>query len=221
MKSFVVVLVGSLVAASSCGRTEEPAPVGPVRNADRPPPSPSPPAAKRSADPPPPNPSPPAPSRSAESTKPRCVVPMQPPQPKAERAKSCPEDPEGNLNLPRGRVRFPSAPGSPEVVVELARTPKPRERGLMYRTQMGEDEGMLFSWNDEQPRAFWMHNTCIPLDMLFIDSEGVIVGILEQVPTLNDDSRAMPCPARHVLELNAGWARSHGVEPGQKVKLDL
>lgn len=207
MKSFVVVLVGSLVAASSCGRTEEPSPIRPV-------PIPPPPPAPTVASPPPS-------SAPSESPKPRCVVPMAPPQPKASPASRCPEDPEGNFNLPRGRVRFQNAPGAPEVVVELARTPKPRERGLMYRTHMGADEGMLFSWNDEQPRAFWMRNTCIPLDMFFIDARGIIVGILEQVPTLNEESRAVPCPAQHVLELNAGWARSHGVEPGQRVKLEL
>jgi uncharacterized membrane protein (UPF0127 family) len=85
---------------------------------------------------------------------------------------------------------------------------------------MPDDAGMLFSWDDEQVRSFWMHNTCIPLDMLFIDADANIVGILEQVPTLNERSRMVPCPAAHVLELNAGWARAHGIEPGQRVKLE-
>jgi uncharacterized membrane protein (UPF0127 family) len=89
----------------------------------------------------------------------------------------------------------------------------------MYRTELGQDSGMLFSWQDEAPRSFWMHNTCIPLDMLFIAADSTIVGILEQVPTLDEDSRSVGCPAAHVLELNAGWSRAHGVRPGQKIRI--
>jgi uncharacterized membrane protein (UPF0127 family) len=90
----------------------------------------------------------------------------------------------------------------------------------MYRTHLGADQGMLFSWEREEPRSFWMRNTCIPLDMLFIAKDGTVVGILEQVPTLNTLPREIPCPAQHVLELNAGWARQHGVEPGQHVDIE-
>ncbi len=89
----------------------------------------------------------------------------------------------------------------------------------MYRTEMPEDVGMLFSWDDQSQRSFWMKNTCLPLDMMFIDADGVIVSILEQVPTLNTQPRRSGCPARHVLEVNAGWTRRHGVRPGQRVKL--
>jgi uncharacterized membrane protein (UPF0127 family) len=64
-----------------------------------------------------------------------------------------------------------------------------------------------------------MHNTCIPLDLLFIDEDGLIVGIVESAPTLNDDSRGVGCPSRFVLEVNAGWSRRHGVRPGQRVRL--
>lgn len=80
---------------------------------------------------------------------------------------------------------------------------------------------MLFTWSDERPRSFWMKNTCIPLDMMFIDRENVIVGILEQVPTLNTEPRRIPCPAARVLEVNAGFARRHGVRPGQHIEVDF
>jgi uncharacterized protein len=79
---------------------------------------------------------------------------------------------------------------------------------------------MLFSWTAESARTFWMHNTCIPLDMLFIAADGFITGILEQVPTLNDDPRGVPCPAAHVLELNAGWTRAHGVRAGMRAVIE-
>jgi uncharacterized membrane protein (UPF0127 family) len=153
--------------------------------------------------------------------KPRCL--MATPDvgpPRALPARSCPADPHGNFDLPRGHVTFVDAPGAPRVEVELAKTPDHRERGLMYRTGMPEDDGMLFSWPQDSIRSFWMHNTCIPLDMLFITKDGTIAGLLEQVPTLNDDGRSVPCPVAHVLELNAGWTRSHGIRAGQHVRID-
>lgn len=124
------------------------------------------------------------------------------------------------MQLPVGQVRFAEAPSAPTVTVELALTDPARARGLMYRTEMDGDHGMLFSWESDERRSFWMRNTCIPLDMLFIASDGTVVGILEQVPTLNTLPREVPCPARHVLELNAGWARAQGITPGQRVEID-
>ncbi len=151
----------------------------------------------------------------------RCVVPrVAPPPPVAPVAAQCPADPETPPGLPLGQVRFVDAPSAPRVSVERALSDAARTRGLMYRTELGENSGMLFSWNEEEPRSFWMRNTCIPLDMLFIAADGTIVGILEQVPTLNTLPRAVPCPAQHVLELNAGWARQHGIEPGQRIEFE-
>ena len=161
---------------------------------------------------------------SAQPATHECVVPtpeQSPPVAHPASAKDCPKDPLASPpELPHGYVTFVDAPGKPRAAVELARTPESRERGLMYRMHMPDDQGMLFSWNNDEIRRFWMHNTCIPLDMLFIARDGTIEGILEQVPTLNDDSRSVPCPAAHVLELNAGWARSHSVKAGQKVKIE-
>lgn len=172
----------------------------------------------------------PTPSRAQDTTaqapatpvRPRelCIVPFGEPAPIANKAATCPKDPTGNLKLPSGKVTFTDAAGAPQVDVELARDDASRERGLMFRTSMQENHGMLFSWNDERVRNFWMHNTCIPLDMLYITSTGVISGILEQVPTLNDAPRGVQCPVAHVLELNAGWARAHGIAPGMKVSIE-
>jgi uncharacterized membrane protein (UPF0127 family) len=145
---------------------------------------------------------------------------MGEPAPIAGKAKQCPKDATGNQKLPMGKIVFSDAPGAPSVTVELARDDPSRERGLMFRTHMAENRGMLFSWQDERPRTFWMHNTCIPLDMLYVTKDGVISGILEQVPTLNDAPRGVKCPVAHVLELNAGWARAHHVAPGMKLKIE-
>lgn len=151
----------------------------------------------------------------------RCIHPLtDPPPPVASPASSCPADPEGPLQLPLGQIHFADAPSAPRVTVELAQNDTARARGLMYRTQMDGDHGMLFSWEDEARRSFWMRNTCIPLDMLFIAGDGTVVGILEHVPTLNTLPREVPCPARHVLELNAGWTRTHGITPGQRVEIE-
>jgi len=110
--------------------------------------------------------------------------------------------------------------GGPSVRVEIARTDDETSRGLMYRTTMPEDEGMIFAM-DRRDHTFWMKNTCLPLDMLFIDQDGTIVGIEENVPTLNEITRSCGCGSTHVLEVNAGWSRRHGVRPGQRVKLPL
>ena len=90
----------------------------------------------------------------------------------------------------------------------------------MYRTKMGEDRGMIFTFGEKDDHTFWMHNTCISLDMLFIDDDGLIVGIEESTPTMSDDTFSVGCPSKYVLELNAGWTRAHGVTAGQKVKLE-
>lgn len=122
--------------------------------------------------------------------------------------------------MPVGRVRFADAPSAPSISIERAITDASRTRGLMYRTALDADAGMLFSWQDEDLRSFWMMNTCIPLDMLFIAADGTIVGILEQVPTLNTLPRGVSCGAKHVLEVNAGWTRQHGVQPGQRIDIE-
>jgi uncharacterized membrane protein (UPF0127 family) len=159
---------------------------------------------------------------SSASTTPACLVPTPAePPPTAEPAASCPAD---TLSTPpeleRVFITFADAPGAPRISAEHAQTHAQRNRGLMFRTEMPRDDGMLFSWPDEAIRSFWMRNTCIPLDMLFIDGDGAIVGIVEQVPVLNDVGRSVRCPARYVLEVNAGWCRQNGVVAGQHVLID-
>jgi uncharacterized membrane protein (UPF0127 family) len=150
-----------------------------------------------------------------------CVepTPAEPP-PTQEPATDCPVDPDVAPQLEHVFITFADAPGAPRIEAEHAQTTSERNRGLMYRTEMPRDAGMLFSWPDERVRSFWMHNTCIPLDMLFIDADGGIAGILEQVPVLNEASRSVPCPAKYVLEMNAGWTRANGVVAGQHVLID-
>ncbi len=199
-----------LLLATGCDRVEEPR----SRTVHE---------AKPQGQPPQASPAHPTTSAAAPTAeqKPACVVPSPDvPPPPAPPATRCPPDPlTSPPDLPRAQVVFADAPGQPTVEVEVARSPAVRSRGLMYRKELPADAGMIFVWDNDQPRSFWMHNTCIPLDMLFIDRDGYIVGILEQVPTMNDLSRRNPCPARQVLELNAGYCREHGIRAGQKIKI--
>lgn len=167
-----------------------------------------------------------APSHSNPAAAPssRCVVPWKEARaPVARPALECPEDPSGGAAETASatiEVLFPEVDGGLRIIAEHVKSEAERQRGLMYRTELALDRGMLFSWNDERLRSFWMKNTCVPLDMLFIAADGTIVSILEQVPTLNTQPRRSGCPAQHVLEVNAGWAREHGVRPGQRVRFE-
>lgn len=150
----------------------------------------------------------------------RCIVqtPAEPPPPVAAGpAPGCPADPGGVGALPRVTLDFPDE-APLHARVELARAESELERGLMYRKHMDDDAGMLFRMGHEV-HTFWMHNTCIPLDMLFLDTDGVIVGIVENAPTLDDGPRSVACSSSWVLEMNAGWSRKHGVKAGQRVTI--
>ena len=105
--------------------------------------------------------------------------------------------------------------------VELARRNEDRMRGLMFRRKLPDERGMLFLFETRQDHRFWMRNTCLSLDMLYIDRDGLIVGIEENVPTMNDHTYRVGCPSVYVLEVAAGWSRRHGVRPGQFVSLRL
>lgn len=163
----------------------------------------------------------PKPAPEPAAARPSCMVPLGPeparPEPPPGPDANCPEDPTGPPHLGRGKITFGNGTS---VKVEFAVRPPDRQRGLMYRTAMPEDEGMLFVFQRPQVMRFWMRNTCIPLDMLFIDRAGFVVGIEENVPTMNDNTYGVRCRANYVLETNAGWARRHDIKPGETVKLE-
>jgi len=152
----------------------------------------------------------------------RCVLPTPDAAPTAVApgpALGCPVDPEPDQPKPlMVQVRFPAA-GGLAVDSEFVRSEHDTSRGLMYRKSLAPGRGMLFDLRRRDDHKFWMHNTCVPLDMLFIDEDGLVVGIVENAPTLNDDPRGVDCPSRYVLEVNAGWARQHGVRAGSAVVL--
>ena len=101
--------------------------------------------------------------------------------------------------------------------VELATNDAERERGLMFRKELPEGRGMLFDFEREAPVAFWMHNTYIPLDMIFIRADGSILRIAENTEPLSDRLVPSGGPVRAVLEVIGGTARRLGIAPGDKV----
>ena len=121
---------------------------------------------------------------------------------------------------PAARVELVTAAGARHrVAVELARTPAEQSKGLMFRRELAEEAGMLFVFPDTAPRSFWMKNTLIPLDMLFVDEGGVVAGIVREAAPLTLDLRDPGVPSRYVLEVRGGWAARHGVEPGARLRI--
>lgn len=119
------------------------------------------------------------------------------------------------------RVVIETAAGSSlTVAVELARTDEERSRGMMHRRELAPEAGMLFIFSENEPRAFWMKNTLLPLDMLFIDDGGRVVGLIERAEPLTTSPRDPGVPSRYVLEVNGGWAARHGVRPGDRVRFE-
>jgi uncharacterized protein len=101
--------------------------------------------------------------------------------------------------------------------VEIADNDAEREKGLMYRKELPEGRGMLFDFHREQDVSFWMQNTYIPLDMLFIRADGSILRIAENTEPLS--TRLIPSggPVRAVLEVIGGTTRKLGIAPGDRV----
>lgn|SRR5690242_4341193 len=120
--------------------------------------------------------------------------------------------PAADLAFRTSHVRVASHP----LKVELAVTEEQRERGLMFRKQMGRDDGMLFVFDEPAYQSMWMKNTLIPLSVAFLDGDGRILNILDMQPeTL--DTHTSAGPARYAIETNIGWFERNKVKAGDKV----
>jgi uncharacterized membrane protein (UPF0127 family) len=112
------------------------------------------------------------------------------------------------IDTPRGQVRFH---------VEVAADTQSQMRGLMYRTRLPADAGMLFDFHDDDFRAFWMKNTPLPLDMLFIRADGTISSIEPNTTPMSEAPITSRERVRAVLEINGGRAAALDIRPGEKV----
>jgi uncharacterized membrane protein (UPF0127 family) len=123
--------------------------------------------------------------------------------------------------LPKAWVRLKDAFGGVHrVEVEVAATPDSRRRGLMWRTELAEGTGMLFLFPYEEEQGFWMANTLIPLDMVFINSKHQIVGIVERAVPQSRESRSVGLPSQFVLEVPGGWCQSKGITKNSPVEFE-
>jgi uncharacterized membrane protein (UPF0127 family) len=102
--------------------------------------------------------------------------------------------------------------------VEIARTSPQQARGLMFRTELADDKGMIFPFADARMAGFWMKNTVIPLDIIFIGTDGRIVNIAANAEPYSEENRRSAAPVRAVLELGGGRAAQLGIGPGDPVK---
>lgn len=100
---------------------------------------------------------------------------------------------------------------------ELAQTPTQQMIGMMFRREMGANEGMLFVNPDASPRCFWMRNTLIPLSIAFIDDDGRIVNIADMQPQ-SEVSHCSAKPVRFALEMRQGWFAKRGIQAGFRLR---
>jgi uncharacterized membrane protein (UPF0127 family) len=123
--------------------------------------------------------------------------------------------------LPRAFVRLHDAFGGVHrVEVEVAATLEARTRGLMWRTELAAGKGMLFLFPEEEVQSFWMRNTLIPLDMIFITTGMKVAGIVERAEPRTLTGRSVGVPSQFVLEVPGGWSQSVGVTKGGAVEFE-
>lgn len=105
--------------------------------------------------------------------------------------------------------------------IEVADTDQLRARGLMYRRSLPDNAGMLFIQNREEIQSFWMKNTYIPLDIIFVDRDMKIVTIQANTTPMKEWSYASTEPALYVVEVNAGFANQHGIRIGDAIVFSI
>lgn len=120
----------------------------------------------------------------------------------------------------RPRVILTGTAGEAAVRVEVVETDAAIMRGLMYRQYMAPDDGMLFKMGAEDDWGFWMKNTLIALDIIFITRDLTVAGVLFDMKPMDKKSKKVGKPSLYVLEVNAGWAKAHGIDAGAKVAFD-
>ena len=125
---------------------------------------------------------------------------------------------EGELTFPRSSLVIAAGERDIKFDVELALDDAHRSHGLMFRKKLGPYEGMLFDFFMEMPVSFWMKNTLIPLDMLFIAADGHILNIAERTIPQTETPVPSAGPIKAVLELNGGTSQRLGIKPGDRVR---
>jgi uncharacterized membrane protein (UPF0127 family) len=123
--------------------------------------------------------------------------------------------------LPLATITVDGAKGAHQFKVEIAADQASQEKGLMFRKKLAPDAGMLFDFHTTVMTSFWMKNTVLPLDIIFVRSDGTISSIAANAVPFSEASIPSSEPVRAVLEINAGRARALGIEPGDKVHAEI
>lgn len=121
----------------------------------------------------------------------------------------------------KGELTIITATGPHHFDVEIAETPEQRERGLMYRTEMAPDAGMIFNYHRDTTIAMWMKNTVLPLDMVFIRADGTVFGVAKGAVPYSETVIQSGEPVRAVLEINAGVADKLQIKGGDVVQFKI
>src|SRR5438270_9968178 len=124
--------------------------------------------------------------------------------------------PASRSDMPQPAVRFETPRGPWIVRVEIARNDQQRARGLMFRRELARDHGMLFIFEETSEHTFWMHDTLIPLDLIFLGDDRGVVGVVANAAPQTDTARAVKEPSRYVVEVSGGEAAAHGVAGGTR-----
>jgi uncharacterized protein len=117
----------------------------------------------------------------------------------------------------KSAITIDTVAGPRHFAIELARTPEQQELGLMFRPSLAPDAGMLFDFGETKPASFWMKNTLIPLDMLFITADGRVADIHEHAEPLSEAVIASHVPVRAVLEIKGDTVAQLGIRVGDVV----
>lgn len=128
-----------------------------------------------------------------------------------------PQQVQSRISFETGELFIESGGQRHRFAVEMADTDERRALGLMYRTALPADAGMLFDFKVDQPVAMWMRNTRIPLDMLFIRRDGRVANIAQRTIPFSEATISSQGPVRAVLELNGGTAERLGIKAGDRV----
>jgi uncharacterized membrane protein (UPF0127 family) len=113
-----------------------------------------------------------------------------------------------------GKLVLHTASGDHAFHVEVVDTPEGRSKGLMFVQELADDAGMLFDFKEERPVSFWMQNTLIPLDMVFVGADGVVKTVHANARPMDTTSIPSGAPVQYVLEIPGGVAASIGLQPG-------
>ncbi len=111
---------------------------------------------------------------------------------------------------------IPLSAGIHVIRAEVAGEPGERERGLMFRKQLGANQGMVFLFERPGMQCMWMRNTLIPLSVAFIDDRGRVINV-EEMAAQTDDNHCAAKPATYALEMNKGWFSKHGIAAGAQI----